>query len=376
MVLQIWLPSKASNINLASSLPLPSKMNKAIATTQWFIYGRKHFRKAGYERHRIKYDSPVQSRADIGLDVEGADGVDLRGKVVVITGANSGLGKEITTYAAAKGANVYMICRSKERAEEARDEIVKLTANDNVKIVLADVSEYSQVKAAAKTLQTLEPKIDCLICNAGALLNEKRLTSEGNESTIASHLIGGSYLLSQLLLPQLKASAASTSSSSSSTTTAPSRVIFTTSGGMYLTPLPSWEIATSTAPDHTYDGVMAYSYAKRGQVILAEECAKLHPEIRWMSAHPGWTLTAAVEDAFGDEKKYLEPMRNTWEGAEGLTWLMGREEGLENGALYLDRETQVKHMAGPFFSEGRFTKNSEGEVRDFMENLRKASGLS
>lgn len=54
--------------------------------------------------------------------------------------ANSGLGKEITTYAAAKGANVYMICRSKERAEEARDEIVKLTANDNVKIVL--VSTY------------------------------------------------------------------------------------------------------------------------------------------------------------------------------------------------------------------------------------------
>jgi len=124
---------------------------------------------------------------------------------------------------------------------------------------------------------------------------------------------------------------------------------------MYLTKFPSWDIATSTSPDHSYDGVMAYSYAKRGQVILAEECAKLHPEIQWMSAHPGWTLTSAVEDAFGDEMKYLEPMRNPWEGAEGLTWLMGEKNGgggkLVNGALYLDRETQVKHMAGPFFSE-------------------------
>lgn len=357
-------------------------MNKAIATTQWFIYGRKHFRKGGYERHAKKYKSPVQSRADIGRDVEGSDGVDLRGKVIVITGANSGLGKEMTTYAAAKGANVYMICRSKERAEEARDEIIKLTSNDNVKIVLADVSEYSQVTAAAKTLQAAEPKIDCLVCNAGALLNEKRLTAEGNESTIASHLIGGSYLLSQLLLPQLEA--ASTSTDDAQTTPPqPSRVIFTTSGGMYLTKFPSWPIATSTSTTDAYDGVMAYSYAKRGQVILAEESARLHPKVRWMTGHPGWSITAAVEDAFGDQKKYLEPMRSPWEGAEGLTWLMGTKEDIggggsstENGALYLDREVQVKHMAGPFFSEGKFTKNSEGEVKEFMENLRRASGLA
>jgi len=359
-------------------------MNKAIATTQWYIYGRKHFRQPGYQKHVTKYDSPFQSRADIGRDVEGSDGVDLRGKVIVITGANSGLGKEMTTYAAAKGANVYMICRSKQRAEEARDEIIKLTANENVKVVLADVSEYSQVVAAAKTLQAAESKIDCLVCNAGALLNEKRLTSEGNESTIASHLIGGSYLLSQLLLPELKA--ASTSTTTSATTdhqqktqtqqSQPGRVIFTTSGGMYLTKFPSWETATSTSPDHTYDGVMAYSYAKRGQVILAEECAKRHPEVHWLSGHPGWSATLAVEDAFGDTKKYLEPMRTTWEGAEGLAWLMaGGGKELENGALYLDRETQVKHMAGPFFSEGRFTKNSEADVKDFMENLKKASGL-
>jgi NAD(P)-dependent dehydrogenase (short-subunit alcohol dehydrogenase family) len=54
--------------------------------------------------------------------------------------ANSGIGKEIATYAAAKGAKLYMLCRSKERAEKARDDIVKLTSNDQVEIIL--VSQF------------------------------------------------------------------------------------------------------------------------------------------------------------------------------------------------------------------------------------------
>jgi len=378
LIFIFFLISISSKIEPSFSLSLPilpqvrTTMNKAIAATQWYIYGRKHFRQEGYKRHVKKYDSPVQSRADLGIGVDGADGVDLSGKVIVITGANSGLGKEMTTYAAAKGANVYMICRSKQRAEEARDEIIKLTGNDDVKVVLADVGEYSQVRIAASEIQSSVSKIDCLICNAGALSNEKKLTAEGNEATIASHLIGGSYLLSQLLLPQLKAAAESDDGSNGSG----GKVIFTTSGGMYLTKLPDWDTATCKAQDQVYDGVMAYSYAKRGQVILAEELAKRHPSIQWLSAHPGWSSTAAVEDAFGDTKNYLEPMRDTWEGAEGLTWLMGTGGGgLENGALYLDRKEQVKHMAGPFFSEGKFTKNSKDEVEDFMENLKKACGL-
>ena len=70
---------------------------------------------------------------------EGADNIDLKGKTVVITGANSGIGKELSTYAAAKGAKLYMLCRSKERAENARSEVVKLTNNENVEIMLVSI---------------------------------------------------------------------------------------------------------------------------------------------------------------------------------------------------------------------------------------------
>jgi len=70
--------------------------------------------------------------------VDGADGVDLEGKVFVVTGANSGIGKELATYVAAKGAKLYMLCRSKDKAEAAKEEIVKATSNDQVHIVLVN----------------------------------------------------------------------------------------------------------------------------------------------------------------------------------------------------------------------------------------------
>ena len=237
-------------------------MGQAISTTQWYVYGRRNFTQNGYLRHVKNYDSPVQSRANICRGAEGADGADLGGKCVVVTGANSGIGKEIATYAAAKGANVYMICRSKDRAEKARDEIVKSTSNENVKVLLADVGELSQVQNVVEKLQSKESEVDCLVCNAGVLLNDKKVTSNGTESTIASHLFGGSYFLTKLLTPQLESSAEKGNDP---------RVVFVTSGGMLLTKFPAWDVATNTAQGEKYDGVMAYSRAKRGQVILAKE---------------------------------------------------------------------------------------------------------
>jgi Dehydrogenases with different specificities (related to short-chain alcohol dehydrogenases) len=262
-----------------------------------------------------------------------------------------------------------MLCRSKERAEKARDEIVQMTSNSNVKVLLADVGELSQVKAAVEELQTMESQIDCLICNAGKLLNEKHMTLDGEmESTFASHLLGGSYFLTKLLTPQLQASAKNGRDP---------RVIYVTSGGMYTSKFPSWDVATNTAQDQKYDGVMAYTYAKRGQVILAEELAKKDKDgILYLTAHPGWTDTQAVDDAFGENKKMFEPLRDVWEGAEGIAWLMGASaNALENGAFYLDRKVQPKHLAGAFMTEGSFTKNTQSEMEDMMTRLGKACGI-
>jgi dehydrogenase/reductase SDR family protein 12 len=308
-----------------------------------------------------KYAEPVQEAANIKIGAESADGVDMTGKVVVVTGANSGIGKELATYAAAKGAKLYMLCRSKDRAEKAKKDIIEATANDQIDILLADMGELSQVRKLVAELQEKESKVDVLVCNAGALFNERRESSEGREITFASHLLGGSYLLSQLLNPQLKAADEG-------------RCIYVSSGGMYNTKFPDWEVATNSKQSpEKYDGQFAYAYAKRGQVLLAEEFTKTTPEITFVSAHPGWSSTPAVDDAYGDNKKFLEPMRSTWQGAEGIAWLMATgKNSLKGGEYYLDRKPRTKHLAGPFFSEGSYTKNTPAEVEAMMAKLKEA----
>ena len=315
-------------------------------------------------KHVAKYKSPVQDSPTIKPGQEGADGVDLAKKVVVITGANSGIGKTIATYAASKNAKLYMFCRSKDRAEAAKKEIEETSSNKSVEIVLVDLAEMESVKKAVEEFQAKENKLDVLVCNGGVLLNDKTTTSEGNEVTFASHLLGGSYLLSQLLMPQIKAADEG-------------RIIFVSSGGMYNRPFPDWATATSSeGATHDYDGNLAYSYAKRGQVLLAEEYTKLYPEVTTVSSHPGWTATPAVDDAYGDQKKYLEPMRTMWEGSEGISWLMGaKKDDLESGAFYLDRLPQRKHLSGAFFSEGSYSKNSQEEIDEMMSKLKEAAGV-
>ena len=349
--------------------------------------------RTGYLKHvQTYYKEPVQTTSGyVSKDDPTCDNVDMTGKVVVITGANSGLGKEVATYVTSKGAKVYMLCRSVERAKSARDDIIKAATGvdstdvnqnkdvqDRVNILAVDVGELSSVRTVVKELQERESSIHCLVCNAGVLLNEQQNTVDQQlESTFASHLLGGTYLLTSLLLPQLQS-------------TPDSRVVVVTSGGMYTTPLPNWDVMTSYTSSNPassakpknfkYDGTMSYAYAKRGQVVLVEEWSKQYANSndapKFVTVHPGWTDTPAVADAFGDNAKYLQPLRQPWQGAEGVAWCTAVPSSqLVNGGLYLDRQVQKKHIAGPFMSEGSFTKNSPSEIQTFMNNLKLSAGL-
>jgi len=345
-----------------SVIKIPNIMGQALTSTQFYFYGKRHFTSTGYAKAVQNYTTPLQTSSSIKVGEPGADGADLTDKVIVITGSNSGIGKEMATYAAAKNATVYMVCRSQARAEVAREKIVKLTQNNRVKVFVADVGELHQIKILVKEIRLHTNKIHCLICNAGVLLNDRQETSEGNEVTFASHLLGGSFLLSYLLVPLLKNAGNE------------ARVVFTSSGGMYNSKYPTWDLATSTGKcNEKYDGNFAYCFAKRGQVLLAKRWSRDIPGICWVSAHPGWTDTPAVEKAYGSSKKYLEPMRSTWEGAEGICWLMSTpRKNLKSGEFYLDRSKQRKHISGVFMTSGSYTKNTEGEIDDMMKHLKQA----
>jgi dehydrogenase/reductase SDR family member 12 len=146
---------------------------------------------------------------------------------------------------------------------------------------------------------------------------------------------------------------------------------------MYNYKLPSWDVLTSQDEKTPYDGNNAYAFAKRGQVLLAERWATEFPNIVTVTCHPGWSATPAVDEAYGDAKKYLEPLRTPWQGAEGICWLVATDarKNLKSGELYLDRAIQQKHLAGPFFTEGSHTKNTPLEVDEFMRKLKEVAGV-
>lgn len=323
------------------------------ATTQFYLYGKRRCTRTGWEAARAAYPKP---------DLLEDETLNLRGKSYLITGANAGIGREIATFLASKGGTVYMVCRSPARASEARSEIIEKTKNQNINLLICDCGLEADVRRMWSEFEALaraesgKVELHGLVCNAGMLLNEKTLTSEDVEATFATHLLFGTYLLGTLALPTLEA-------------TPGSRLIVVSSGGMYNTKFPLWEDATSTGTS-AYDGQLAYAYAKRGQVLLCERWSSLHPNVKVLSCHPGWTLTEAVDKAYGDKKSYLEPLRTPWQGAEGIIWLcVADQQVIQGGEFYLDRSPQVKHIAGPFFTEGSFTKNTAEEVDTMMANL-------
>lgn len=324
------------------------------ATTQFFLFGKRHCTATGWQRHAKQYADPTFH-----------DTIDLKDKVFVVTGANAGIGLSLSTYLAGKGATLYMVCRNAERAESARSHIVQKTGNDRVQTLIADCSLGADMHRMIKTLEGREQRIDGLVCNAGAITKAKTLTAEGLEVTFATHLCIGSHLLARLALPLLKRAAEP-------------RVVFVSSGGMYNFPW-EWQRGTSEGlPDAKYDGTSAYAFAKRGQVLLAEEMATREPSVSFVSAHPGWVDTPGVDAWLGGSKGMLAPLRTPWQGTEGIAWLCAvpSRAQLQPGAFYLDREPQRKHLAGPFFTEGTHTKNSPEEVQELMARLEHAAAAA
>ena len=154
-------------------------LTQFITSTQFYLFGRSRFTQTGWHKAAKKY---VQGELDE---------CKLQGKCYAVTGANSGIGRETAGFLASRGARVLMLCRSKERAEKAKNEM-KPDNGGSLEVIVADVSLVSSVTAAAKQVRATTSKLDGLVCCAGVLLNEKTMTSEGVEATFASHLAFGS----------------------------------------------------------------------------------------------------------------------------------------------------------------------------------------
>ncbi|XP_053947384.1 retinol dehydrogenase 14 isoform X1 [Anastrepha ludens] len=133
----------------------------------------------------------------------------MEGKTVIITGANSGIGKETARDLAKRGARIIMACRNLETANAVKEEITKETGNNKLIVKKLDLGSQKSVREFASDIVKNEQKIDVLIHNAGMALAFRGQTSEdGIELTMATNHYGP-FLLTHLLIDVLKRSAPS-----------------------------------------------------------------------------------------------------------------------------------------------------------------------
>lgn len=130
------------------------------------------------------------------------------GKVVVITGANSGIGKETAIDLAKRGGKVYIACRNQQRGEDALKEIKDISGSNDVHFLQLDLSSMESIRQFSKKFHELETQLNILINNAGVMACPKALTKDGFEIQIGTNHMGH-FLLTNLLLDLLKQSSPS-----------------------------------------------------------------------------------------------------------------------------------------------------------------------
>ncbi|HVD45815.1 MAG TPA: SDR family oxidoreductase [Candidatus Limnocylindria bacterium] len=130
----------------------------------------------------------------------------MRGKVAMVTGANSGMGKEISLALAGKGATVVMVCRDPDKGESARADVQQNTGNGAVELLVADLSSQQSIRNLVREFAAHHDKLNVLVNNAGVLLPKRTETVDGVETVFATNHLGP-FLLTNLLLPMLTAGA-------------------------------------------------------------------------------------------------------------------------------------------------------------------------
>ncbi|XP_051566159.1 dehydrogenase/reductase SDR family member 12-like [Myxocyprinus asiaticus] len=306
--------------------------------TVWFLKGLQEYTKCGYEAAERRF-----SAADLEVSVSG--------RSFIITGANSGIGKAAACEIAKRGGTVHLVCRNKDRAEEARNEIVEHSKNENVHVHLVDMSSPKKVWEFANGFSQ-NNSLHVLINNAGCMVNQRELTEDDLEKNFATNTLG-TYILTTALIPTLKKSQNP-------------RVITVSSGGMLVQKLNVEDLQFEKG---SFDGTMAYAQNKRQQVIMTEQWAAQHKEIHFSSMHPGWADTPAVRSSMPDfYAKMKNKLRTEAQGADTVVWLAVSDAASRqpSGLFFQDRKAVSTHLP---LASSRSSPSDEEKLMSTLEEL-------
>ena len=187
---------------------------------------------------------------------------DLTNKTIIVTGANSGIGKAASVQLAQQGATVVMACRSAERGACALDEVRQAANSERVELLRVDMASQASVRQFAAEFSSRHQRLDVLIHNAANFdhsLTKPVLTDDGVETVFATNHVN-IFLMTQLLLDRLKASA-------------PSRIITVASQGLITYPFLDIEF-DNLHGEKKFSMQHAYYHAKQAQVMYTFDLAE------------------------------------------------------------------------------------------------------
>jgi NAD(P)-dependent dehydrogenase (short-subunit alcohol dehydrogenase family) len=259
-----------------------------------------------------------------------ADSPRMDGRVVLVTGAASGIGLAASRGVARLGASVRAVARNERRAREAAEQIRHAVPDADVRSLACDLSDLRSVRALADRLLASEEQLDVLVHNAGVMADHRTRSPNGHELMFAIHVLAP-FALNAWLGGLLGRSAAA-------------RIITVSSGGMYGQQLP---VGDPESEETAYSPSKLYARTKREQVVLSELWAQrlLDRGVVVHAMHPGWVKTPGLArslPAFRAAARLI--LRDPDAGADTIIWLAGAPEALEStGRFWHDRRPRPTH---------------------------------
>ena len=261
----------------------------------------------------------------------------LTGKTCLVTGANSGIGKEIARGLAAEGSRVLMVARNRERGETARTEVSAATDNPAVELLVCDLASQRQVRELATTILDRCDRLELLVNNAGLTLGRRTLTEDGIETTFAvNHL--APFLLTNLLRDRLEASV-------------PSRIVIVASDAHRGAEIDFDDLGG----ERGYSGWRAYQQSKLANILFNRELARRQNEtgVTATCLHPG-----VVRTGFGRQGPALIRFGTRIAGM----FLLPPNKGADT-AIWLASSPEVEGASGGYYEKRRLA-NSSRAARD------------
>ncbi len=258
----------------------------------------------------------------------------MQNKLVMVTGANAGIGKVTARELAKMGAHVVMVCRNRERGEAAQADIKAASGSDKVDLLLADLSSQASIRQLAADFKSHYDRLDVLVNNAGVYFMKRSESVDGIEMTLAlNHL--GYFLLTNLLLDTIKASA-------------PARIVNVSSTAHHQGEMDFDDLQMTA----NYKGFAMYGRSKLANILFTKELARrlAGTAVTVNCLHPGFVAT---NFATNNGLLYRIAMRLIGLFRISLTPDRGAET-----SIYLASSPTVADITGEYFDKKKVARAS------------------